>query len=104
MSARDGFNAVVRQSFYGGNYSLLDNESCAPNPVSIHRGYWMSVGLILNLLNELNKIILCEPFLVFNFTAGGKPNHSFVVYKYHKMITLTGNWAEPLTSQCPRAK
>jgi hypothetical protein len=27
----------------------------------IYRGYWMSVGLILNLLNELNKIILCEP-------------------------------------------
>jgi hypothetical protein len=27
----------------------------------IHRGYGMSVGLILNLLNELNKIILCEP-------------------------------------------
>ena len=29
----------------------------------IHRGYQMSVGLILNLLNELNKSILCEPLV-----------------------------------------
>jgi hypothetical protein len=26
-----------------------------------NRGYWMSVSLIINLLNELNKIILYKP-------------------------------------------
>ena len=26
----------------------------------VHRGYQMSVGLILNLLNKLNKSILCD--------------------------------------------
>jgi hypothetical protein len=30
----------------------------------IYRRYLMSVGLILNLLNELNKIILCEPLAI----------------------------------------
>jgi hypothetical protein len=29
--------------------------------LSIYRGYWMSVSLILNLLHDLNTIILCEP-------------------------------------------
>ena len=28
---------------------------------NIYRGYQMSVGLILNLLNQLNKSIICEP-------------------------------------------
>ena len=32
----------------------------------IHRGYQMSVDLILNLLNKLNKIILFEPLILFN--------------------------------------
>jgi hypothetical protein len=26
----------------------------------LNKGYWMSDGLILHLLNELNKIIICE--------------------------------------------
>jgi hypothetical protein len=28
---------------------------------TLNGGHWMSVGLLLNLLNQLNKIILCEP-------------------------------------------
>jgi hypothetical protein len=28
-----------------------------------YKGYWMSVSSILNLLNELNKIISCEPLM-----------------------------------------
>ena len=32
----------------------------------IYRGYQMSVDLILNLLNELKKNILCEPLILFN--------------------------------------
>ena len=31
------------------------------NLMKIYNGYQMSIGLILNLLNELNKSILCEP-------------------------------------------
>jgi hypothetical protein len=27
----------------------------------INRGYWMCVGSILNLLNKLDKIMLCKP-------------------------------------------
>ena len=30
-------------------------------PLMIYRGYQMSVGLILSVLNELNKSVLCEP-------------------------------------------
>ncbi|XP_060570501.1 heparanase-like [Ruditapes philippinarum] len=52
MSARDGFNAVVRQSFYGGNYSLLDNETCAPNP-----DYWLTVLFKLLVGNKVLRVI-----------------------------------------------
>lgn len=34
MSARDGVNMVLRQSFYGYNYGLIDNNTLNPNPVS----------------------------------------------------------------------
>ena len=36
---------------------------------TVYRGYQMSVGLILNLLNEFNKSVLCKPLasiILFN--------------------------------------
>lgn len=34
IAARDGIDVLIRQSFYGGHYSLLDRDTLDPNPVS----------------------------------------------------------------------
>ena len=59
MSARDGIDAVIRQTFYGGHYSLLDLETCAPNPVSIH-----TIAHVYSFLPLISVYLL---FSVFSF-------------------------------------
>ena len=39
VSAKLGVDVVVRQALYGGHYSLLHENTHAPNPVSIYRIY-----------------------------------------------------------------
>jgi hypothetical protein len=41
------------------NYEWIPINQCLPK--RINRGYWMSVGPILNLLDDLDTVILCEP-------------------------------------------
>ena len=40
----------------------------------VHRGYQMSVGLMLSLLNELNKSILYEPLASIIFYSASSIN------------------------------
>lgn len=54
MSARDGIDAVVRQTFYGGHYSLIDNETLDPNP-----DYWLT--LMYNLLVGSKVLAVTSP-------------------------------------------
>lgn len=35
ISASLGVDVVVRQTFYGGNYGLIDTKTSNPNPVSV---------------------------------------------------------------------
>ncbi|XP_060590905.1 heparanase-like [Ruditapes philippinarum] len=51
MSARDGINALIRQTFYGGNYSLLDHETCDPHP-----DYWLTLLYKLLVGNKVLRV------------------------------------------------
>ena len=37
MAAKNNVGVVLRQSFYGGKYALLDDKTLDPNPVGISR-------------------------------------------------------------------
>ncbi|XP_053407885.1 heparanase-like isoform X2 [Mercenaria mercenaria] len=51
MSARDGIDALIRQTFYGGHYSLLDHETCDPNP-----DYWLTLLYKLLVGNKVLRV------------------------------------------------
>ena len=59
------------------------------NIYTLYRGYQMSVGLILYLLNKLNKSILCKPLVsIILFYSISSINlvtslHEFNIYFYH---------------------
>lgn len=43
MSAKNNVDVVLRQSFYGGKYALLDATTVDPNPVRILKKYFKMV-------------------------------------------------------------
>ena len=54
----------------------------------LYRGYQMSVGLILNLLNELNKSILCEPLAsIILFYSMSSINLVMNLYEFNILFT-----------------
>lgn len=51
MSARDGIDALIRQTFYGGHYALLDQETLDPNP-----DYWLTLLYKLLVGNRVLRV------------------------------------------------
>ena len=59
-----------------------------------HREYQMSVGLILNLLNELNKSIQCEHIYTIHFHKFSNEhefNILFITYPNRKLTCEKGS-------------
>ncbi|KAL4231218.1 hypothetical protein ACF0H5_008800 [Mactra antiquata] len=48
MAARDGIYALIRQTFYGGHYSLIDSDTLNPNP-----DYWLTLLYKLLVSNKV---------------------------------------------------
>lgn len=80
MSAKNNVDVVVRQSFYGGKYALLDAETLDPNP-----DYWLTVlykQLVGNkVLNITSSSALSRDVRFYaHCSADGFPPGSVTVY------------------------
>ena len=66
---------------YLSSYSLTLKSNLIK--IARYRGYQMSVGLILNLLNKLNKSILCEPLASILFYSTSSINLVMNLHKFN---------------------